>query len=845
VKNMLEKESNLANMNWIELSIPVRDFKNERMNCLFNVHSPNKKIEWTAELVNAKLRLSDYNNPGWYLQEENMSIGETAVLRRTVPLVSNIMPLFTIEQKYSIQCILEVPTLSLEKPHIWMFSGTEHIGYITVIEMNMSSQPHVIESFLACEARICCAEIVPSNTYEQLSHAVWIGTMSGVILLFDPSIEERHPIGSSKLKDSIISIKYTSSKVFAGLANGTIACFRCKADGAWDLYNPTIVCLGSASILSLAEANHFLWCACGPELFVLDTQTLGTERKISIIENTKSIVKHVVTYGIGVWVSIWKSPKLQLFHAETFEPLQTITITPTISRMKDDIDGRVQNINLDKVYVTSLLAKEGLLWVGVNHGLVLTYPLPKLGGIPTVSGLACVSFHGHQGAVKQLDTFQIQKVLVESDEDKSKADNISLFQSLNGSISELDKSTDMTDGNLEPVYYVVDPDKKDEGEDQSVVDVNKDDVITDDAFNVELVNGNEFKDNAEEEINPISNGEGGDLGNLNNESRSRVDTYDSDEEITADQEFSFIEDEKKELDNSMFALNKEKNIDNLSKVVPELKKNGFADMMQQFQGFTAEPTVQEETLDANIDAQSVHHPLNVIEEGVEKLNTSDPATTSNLTNFNNKTDYDNPVDNTSTSNVKRGPLVSNNLTTDQQCAYENPIEPEVDQAPLNPYASVEKPSAVTVDETNDYEPFNVSSNNVYEPFTVNTEHVKSKTKQRPYDSHNDTVDLDNFENVYDQYRRLPLPQSPDVPEDLNKSPLIMSTPKNKVIRESQYTPLMTNNESAQSGHSATGMTDFDRDLSLNDTQDSHRENYYASLVALSKREEETKKKIFS
>lgn len=66
----------------------------------------------------------------------------------------------------------------------------------------------------------------------------------------------------------------------------------------------------------------------------------------------------------------------------------------------------------------------------------------------------------------------------------------------------------MTDGNLEPVYYVVDPDKKDEGEDQNVVDVNKDDICTD-VFNVELVNDNDIKDNAKEEINPISNGEDG------------------------------------------------------------------------------------------------------------------------------------------------------------------------------------------------------------------------------------------------------------------------------------------------------------------------------------------------
>ena len=73
------------------------------MHCLFNVSTPNKKVEWTAELDNAKLRLADFNNPGWYLQEENGMIGETAVLRRTLPLISAIVPLFLQESKYTVR----------------------------------------------------------------------------------------------------------------------------------------------------------------------------------------------------------------------------------------------------------------------------------------------------------------------------------------------------------------------------------------------------------------------------------------------------------------------------------------------------------------------------------------------------------------------------------------------------------------------------------------------------------------------------------------------------------------------------------------------------------------------
>lgn len=74
-----------------------------------------------------------------------------------------------------------------------------------------------------------------------------------------------------------------------------------------------------------------------------------------------------------------------------------------------DIDINVEKIIPDKLYVTSLMARSGLLWVGTDQGLVLTYPLPKLGGIPKVNGSACISFHGHEGPVRHLYAFKMHK----------------------------------------------------------------------------------------------------------------------------------------------------------------------------------------------------------------------------------------------------------------------------------------------------------------------------------------------------------------------------------------------------------------------------------------------------
>lgn len=48
-------------------------------------------------------------------------------------------------------------------------------------------------------------------------------------------------------------------------------------DGIWDYRNPTIVCLGTCSVLSLTEAKERLWCGCGNKIFVIESQTLAIE----------------------------------------------------------------------------------------------------------------------------------------------------------------------------------------------------------------------------------------------------------------------------------------------------------------------------------------------------------------------------------------------------------------------------------------------------------------------------------------------------------------------------------------------------------------------------------------
>jgi len=62
------------------------------------------------------------------------------------------------------------------------------------------------------------------------------------------------------------------------------------------------------------------------------------------------------------------------------------------------------------VSVTALLAGRGLLWVGTNVGIALTIPLPRLEGVPIISGRVNISFHAHFGPITFLLALQPRPV---------------------------------------------------------------------------------------------------------------------------------------------------------------------------------------------------------------------------------------------------------------------------------------------------------------------------------------------------------------------------------------------------------------------------------------------------
>merc|ERR1719454_1136027 len=86
-----------------------------------------------------------------------------------------------------------------------------------------------------------------------------------------------------------------------------------------------------------------------------------------------------------------------LYHTESFIHMQDIDIASNVRRV---LAARELSNSKKSIYVTALSAAKGLLWVGTNVGIALTIPLPRLEGIPIISGKANISYHAHFGPVR-------------------------------------------------------------------------------------------------------------------------------------------------------------------------------------------------------------------------------------------------------------------------------------------------------------------------------------------------------------------------------------------------------------------------------------------------------------
>ncbi|XP_042676461.1 rho guanine nucleotide exchange factor 10 isoform X3 [Centrocercus urophasianus] len=422
-KLILKKEDEIraADRCRIQLQLPGKQDKSGRptfFTAVFNTFTPAIKQSWINNLQMAKLALAEDNLLGWFCVEDDGN----QIKKEKHPLLVRHMPVMMAkQQEFKIECAAYNPELylsgetesdscSVEHGFLWIGSCTNQMGQIAIVSFQ-SSGPKVIECFNV-ESRILCMVYIPEeekikeinmslnseNVPTKASNVptICLGMEEGSISIY------KSCQGSKKIrlqhfftpeKSTVMSLTYMSQYLFAGLVNGNIAIYTKGEDGTWNTEPQKTVKLGVLPVRSLLVMEDTIWAACGGQIFIISTVTHFIENHFEAHQEEGMVISHMAVAGVGVWIAFTSGSTLRLFHTETLKHLQDVNIATPVHNM---LPGQ------QRVSVTSLLVCHGLLLVGTNLGIIVALPVPRLQGIPKVTGRGMVSYHAHNGPVKFL-----------------------------------------------------------------------------------------------------------------------------------------------------------------------------------------------------------------------------------------------------------------------------------------------------------------------------------------------------------------------------------------------------------------------------------------------------------
>ncbi|KAJ3602067.1 hypothetical protein NHX12_029827 [Muraenolepis orangiensis] len=276
---------------------------------------------------------------------------------------------------------------SLPQGYLWVASGGDGAhGQLEIFSLNRSN-PRAVKS-LQLGHRPLCLQYVPAPVpAEDPEGGPPAGTTSppGVGNTVCVGLDDgSHPEGCP-----VLCIKHSSHFLFAGLRNGSVVVYG-RTDG--DLWKPESrrsVSLGTEPVRTLLVLEDLVWASCGNYVTVIDGASLSTQR-FEVHPDPVVSVAHMLRAGGGVWMAFSEGSSIRLFHTETLEHLQEINISTRSTLL---------NAGQKNMRVTSLLICQGLLWVGTAQGILITLPVPKLEGIPKITGKGMVSLNAHCGPV--------------------------------------------------------------------------------------------------------------------------------------------------------------------------------------------------------------------------------------------------------------------------------------------------------------------------------------------------------------------------------------------------------------------------------------------------------------
>ncbi|KAF1638241.1 Rho guanine nucleotide exchange factor 10-like protein, partial [Eudyptes filholi] len=389
-----EEEIHSANKCRLRLLLPGKPDKSGRpisVMVVFITPNPLSKISWVNRLHLAKIGLREENQPGWLCPDED----KKSKAPFWCPILSCHMPAFSSKAldlqlgtavhnpvQSSLLGFSAVST-SLPQGYLWVGGGQEGAGgQVEIFSLNRAV-PRTVKSFPVASPVLCMEYIPeagegelagtqePQPTTEQpptsLHPTVCLGLRDGSIAVYGSVDTGTQCLLTCKSPgmQPVLCLKHSPEYLFAGLQDGTVAAYpRSNGEGT----------PGATPLISFLQ-------------FPFWQQTFEAH------PDTEASVTHMIKAGSGVWMAFSSGSSIRLFHTETLEHLQEINIA---TRTTFVLPGQKH------VRVTSLLICQGSLWVGTDQGIIVLLPVPRLEGIPKITGKGMVSLNGHGGPVEFL-----------------------------------------------------------------------------------------------------------------------------------------------------------------------------------------------------------------------------------------------------------------------------------------------------------------------------------------------------------------------------------------------------------------------------------------------------------
>ncbi|XP_031235147.1 rho guanine nucleotide exchange factor 10-like protein isoform X6 [Mastomys coucha] len=414
-----EEEIHSANKCRLRLLLPGKPDKSGRpisFMVVFITPNPLSKISWVNRLHLAKIGLREENQPGWLCPDED----KKSKAPFWCPILACCVPAFS-SRALSLQLggLVHSPvnspllgfsavSTSLPQGYLWVGGGQEGAGgQVEIFSLNRPS-PRTVKSFPVA-APVLCIEYIPDPEEEAegaedsraatdpsvtVHPTVCLGLQDGSILLYGSVDTGTQCLATCKSPgpQPVLCLRHSPFYLLAGLQDGTLAAYpRTSGEIPWDLESPPMcLSVGPGPIRTLLSLEDAAWASCGPRVTVLDATTLQTQQSFEAHQDEAVSVTHMVKAGSGVWMAFSSGSSIRLFHTETLEHLQEINIATRTTFL---LPGQKH------LCVTSLLICQGLLWVGTDQGVIVLLPVPRLEGIPKITGKGMVSLNGHCGPV--------------------------------------------------------------------------------------------------------------------------------------------------------------------------------------------------------------------------------------------------------------------------------------------------------------------------------------------------------------------------------------------------------------------------------------------------------------